>query len=122
MFLFVDDTSLEARIRSHEALVHVKTLSREKIETGRSEYWKTKVEVIKFWKGDADLKEYFVMIEIGESGSCGNPAPTLEYEFLAFVWAQDSEYLYTGGCSCYSSINIESTKKEMKKIDEYFGK
>ncbi len=119
---FTGDSSLKANIRSHKALVWVKTLSREKVTTGRGEYYKTKVSIIKFWKGESTFEKYYIMTETEESSSCGGPPPILEDELLVYAWAQEGELLYTGGCSSYSSINLESTKKEVKKIDELFEK
>ena len=118
----VKDPSLKASIRSHVALAQVKTLSREKVMTGRGEYYKTKVSIVKFWKGNSNLQEYFLLTETEESSSCGGPAPVLGEELLVFAWAQDEGYLYSGGCSSYSSVNHEHTKSEIEKIKKNFGK
>jgi hypothetical protein len=116
------DPSLKASIRSHTSLAQVKTLSREKVVTGRGEYYKTKVSIVKFWKGNANLQEYFLLTETEESSSCGGPAPVLGEEFLVFAWAQDEGFLYSGGCSSYSPVSLESTKSQIKQINKYFNK
>ena len=116
----VSDPSFKATIRSHEALVWVKTLSREKVTTGRGEYYKTKVSIVEFWKGDSSFGEYYVMTETEESSSCGGPPLNLEDELLVYAWAQEGGLLYTGGCSSYSPVNLESTKNEIKKLNKYF--
>lgn len=118
----VEDPSLKASIRSHVSLVQVKTLSREKVVTGRGEYYKTKVSIVKFWKGNANLQEYFLLTETEESSTCGDPAPALGEELLVFAWAQDEGYLYSGGCSSYSPVNQEHTKNKIEQINKYFSK
>lgn len=118
----VKDPSLKASIRSHVSLAQVKTLSRERVVTGRGEYYKTKVSIVKIWKGNANLQEYFLLTETEESSSCGGPAPALGEELLVFAWAQDEGYLYSGGCSPYSPVNQENTKSEIEQINKYFSK
>lgn len=119
---FEEDLSVEKRIESHESVVQVKTQSREIVTTGRGEYYKTKVSVIKFSKGVSTLKEYYLMTETENSSSCGGPPPDLDQELLVYAWKQDGGLLYSGGCSTYSSISHKHTEKEINEINEHLKK